>query len=79
MREQLRLGALHWLGHCTANTGGLSQRLSTGWAVNALKKIKNPLSTQYLNAECLQTHFCWCDVNSVKTPSDLSTVSTPPK
>jgi len=29
MKEQLRLGALHWRGHCRANTGGgLSQRPS---------------------------------------------------
>ena len=70
MKEQLRLGALHWKGHCIANTGGgPSDRLS---AVNALKKRKTHatfLSTSYLNAECAQTHFCSCDVSRIDTPS----------
>ena len=38
MIELLLFGTLHWLGHCRARTGDLSQRLSTGWAVDALKK-----------------------------------------
>jgi len=41
MREELLISALLWWGFAEQELGDLSQRLATGWAVNAREKIKN--------------------------------------
>jgi len=38
MREQLLISALLWWAFAEQELGDLSQRLTTGWAVNAIKK-----------------------------------------
>ena len=56
MREQLRLDTLLWRGFAEQELGDLSQRLTTGGAVNAIKKKKKThatfLTTHDTNTEC---------------------------
>ena len=63
MGEQLRLGALHWLGHCRARTGGPVSKPQYREFTHGVF-----LSTLDTNVDCAQTRFCFCDLNSVETP-----------
>jgi len=72
--------------HCTG--GGIAEQILGGGGLKGLvqdeqwmhwKKRKTHatfLSTHYLNAECVQTHFCSCDVSRIDTPRFHS--PTPP-